>query len=117
MDGEARAVQWLRALEGPGVRALAPELFFAELGNALLGYVNAGRLLLEEAEARLELGLSLPLEVTSVSELTPSAFRVAAERGLTVYDACYAVLAEAEGAVLVTADGALAAAVSRSELV
>jgi predicted nucleic acid-binding protein len=35
---------------------------------------------------------------------------------LSVYDACYAVLAEAEDAVLVTADRRLAAAVTEAEL-
>jgi predicted nucleic acid-binding protein len=34
-----------------------------------------------------------------------------------VYDACYAVVAEIEEAVLVTADRLLAAAVERSELI
>jgi predicted nucleic acid-binding protein len=116
-DREPRAIAWLSALEGPRIRALAPDLFFAELGNAFLGSVRAGRLLLQEAEIALELGCSLPLEVTSLAELSPTAFRVAADRRLTVYDACYAVLAEAEDALLVTADGPLAAAVARSELV
>jgi predicted nucleic acid-binding protein len=42
---------------------------------------------------------------------------VARERELSIYDACYAVLAEGEDAVLVTADRRLAAAATRAELV
>ncbi len=117
VDREARAVEWVGALDDPQVRAVVPELHFAELGNALLGYVRAGRLTLHQAAVRLELGCSLPLEARSLQELSLPAMRVGAERGLTVYDACYAVLAEVEDAVLVTADRRLAESVSRSELV
>ena len=116
-DRAARAIEWVSTLDEPQVHALVPELFFAELGNALLGYVRAGRLTLEDAEVRLDLGCGLPVEVRSLLELAPPAMRVGAERGLTVYDACYAVLAEVEDAVLVTADRHLAESVRRAELV
>ena len=49
--------------------------------------------------------------------LAEPAVGFAISQGLSVYDACYAVLAEAEDAVLVTADRRLAAAATRAELV
>jgi len=50
------------------------------------------------------------------AELAPASFAVALERGLSVYDACYAVAAEVERALLVTADRQLAEAATSSEL-
>jgi predicted nucleic acid-binding protein len=51
------------------------------------------------------------------SKIIKPAVGVAVSRGLTVYDASYALPAEAEDAVLFTADRRLAAAVPRAELV
>jgi predicted nucleic acid-binding protein len=93
-----------------------PDLVFAEIGNALAGYVRAKKLTLQGAREALEFAVRLPRHVLPVGELAAAALVVAVSRGLSVYDACYVVLAEAEDAVLVTADQRLAAAVSRSEL-
>jgi predicted nucleic acid-binding protein len=115
-DGEPAAARWVdRALDEIAVSV--PSLVFAEVGNALAGYVRAARLPAKGALERLEFTVRVPQRVIEVGELAPSALGLALERGLSVYDACYAVLAEAEDAVLVTADGRLAAAVSRAELV
>jgi predicted nucleic acid-binding protein len=115
-DGEPTAMQWI----GRAVRDLevsVPSLVFAEVGNALVGYVRGAQLSREGALKRLDFTLRVPREVRDVGTLAPAALGVAVSRGLTVYDACYAVLAEAEDAVLVTADRRLAAAVPRAELV
>jgi predicted nucleic acid-binding protein len=60
--------------------------------------------------------LRLPLAAVSTKELVSEATALSSARGLSVYDACYAVLAEANDAVLVTADSKLAAACAQSEL-
>jgi predicted nucleic acid-binding protein len=73
-------------------------------------------LTLDGALRRISLFLRMPLEVRELQILIEPAVGLAISRGLSVYDACYAVLAEAEGAVLVTADRRLAAAVTRGEL-
>jgi predicted nucleic acid-binding protein len=115
-DVEPASARWVeRALDEIAVSV--PSLVFAEVGIALAGYVRAARLPAKGALERLELTLRVPRRVVEVSQLVPSAFGLSLERGLSVYDACYAVLAEAEGAVLVTADRRLASAVTRAELV
>jgi predicted nucleic acid-binding protein len=115
-DREPAAADWLgRALDD--VEVSVPSLVFAEVGNALTGYVRRARLPAKGALDRLEFTLRVPRRVIEVGELAPAAFGLAISRGLSVYDACYAVLAEAEDAVLVTADRHLAAAVTRAELV
>jgi predicted nucleic acid-binding protein len=115
-DSEPAAARWVdRALDEIAVSV--PSLVFAEVGNALAGYVRAARLPARGALERLEFTVRVPRRVIEVGELAPSAFGLSLERGLSVYDACYAVLAEAERAVLVTADRGLAAAVTRAELV
>jgi predicted nucleic acid-binding protein len=74
-------------------------------------------LTLDGAVRRVAFALRIPLEVRELRLLIAPAVGVAISRRLSVEDACYAVLAEAEDAVLVTADRRLADAVSRAELV
>lgn len=113
--GEPAAISWLdRAVEE--LEVSVPDLVFAEVANALAGYVRAATVTAEEALEHLEFVVRLPRHVRPTGELAPGALALAVSRSLSVYDACYAVLAEAEDAVLVTADRRLAAAVSRSEL-
>jgi predicted nucleic acid-binding protein len=115
-DSEPAAARWVdRALDEVAVSV--PSLVFAEVGNAFAGYVRAARLPAKGALERLEFTVRVPRRVIGLGDLAPSALVVSLERGLSVYDACYAALAEAESAVLVTADRGLAAAVTRAELV
>lgn len=114
-DGQPAAADWVdRALDD--VAVVVPSLVFVEVGNAFAGYVRRARLSAEEALKRIELTLGLPRRVVEVGDLALPALSLALERGLSVYDACYAVLAEAEDAVLVTADRRLAAAVRQAQL-
>jgi predicted nucleic acid-binding protein len=66
------------------------------------------------AQAPLRKSPLCPRSVRTDSELAAAALGTAIERGLSVYDAAYAVLAEAEGALLVTADAGLAASTERA---
>ena len=92
------------------MRAVAPDLVYAEVANALLSYVRAGDLDSVDAQTALRLILEVPLRTVSLRMLAPDSLVLAEEIGLSVYDATYALLARATGATLVTADRRLAAA-------
>jgi predicted nucleic acid-binding protein len=59
----------------------------------------------------------LPLDVWRLEALAAPAFQTAITLGMSVYDACYVVIAQSLGATLVTADRRLATAVSDAELI
>ena len=99
------------------VSVAVPDLVFAEIGSALGVYVRDSTLTLDGALRRIGLVRRIPLEIRDLQVLAEPAVGFAISQGLSVYDACYAVLAEAEDAVLVTADRRLAAAATRAELV
>jgi predicted nucleic acid-binding protein len=117
LDQGEEAATWVGRLEDADFVAAVPDLLFPEVGQALIGYVKRGRMNLSGAQEQLDFVCELPFNVFPTSQLVVSAVAVAEARKLSVYDACYAVLAEVEQAVLVTADRRLAAAVTRAELV
>ena len=110
------ARKWLDALEAEELDGHVPELVYAEVGNSLLKYVRAQQMNVGDAVAALATVAALPLRAHRLGELAPSALALAVETGLSVYDCCYAVLAESLDAPLVTADRRLAAAVPLAEL-
>jgi predicted nucleic acid-binding protein len=113
---EVAAAAWVEAAVGGQVRATAPDLVYAEVANALLGYVRAGRMAPEDAGIALRLILELPLRTVSLKTLAADALALAQEIGLSAYDAAYVVLSEATSATLVTADRRLAETVKRVAL-
>jgi predicted nucleic acid-binding protein len=114
---ETPAVEWLRRALRREVVVTVPDLVFVEVGNALCVYARHATLTLTGALGRAAFVRRLPLEVRGHQALIEPAVGLAISRGISVYDACYAALSEAEDAVLVTADARLAAAVRRAELV
>jgi predicted nucleic acid-binding protein len=117
VDEDEKPALWVARIDDAAFVASAPDLIFAEVGQALFGYVESGHVSIDKTREYLDFVCALPLHVRPTRELVPTALEVARNRQLSIYDACYAVLAEAEDAVLVTADRRLAAAVSRAELV
>jgi len=111
-----RALDSIAAVGGGESDGVAPGLVWLEVANAFAGYVRHGRLTPGQARRARESTLHLPLRTTPSVELAAPSFAVALDRGLSVYDACYAVVAEVEQALLVTADRKLAEATSSSEL-
>ena len=111
------AREWTRAIERRTVRASAPDLIYAEVGQAVLGYVRSRRLDVGDAAEIVEAVQAFPLRVAPLDTVVRAALAVAIERELSVYDACYVALAEAAGATLVTADTRLGDAYDRVELV
>jgi predicted nucleic acid-binding protein len=110
------ARSWLEAVETDALDGHVPELAYAEVGSALAKYVRAGAVTAGDAGAALDSVTRLPLHAHRLGDLAPAALARALETELTVYDCCYAVLAEALEARLVTADTRLAAAVDGAEL-
>jgi predicted nucleic acid-binding protein len=116
-ERDAAAVEWVRRAMRREVTVAVPDLVFAEIGNALGVYVRDSTLTLDGAVRRVALVRRIPLEVRTLEVIVEAALGVAISRGLSIYDACYAVLAEAEDALLVTADRRLADSVTRAELI
>jgi predicted nucleic acid-binding protein len=111
-----RALDWIAAVGSGESDGVAPDLLWLEVANAFAGYVRRGRLSPEQGRRAVASALHLPLRTIPSAELAAASFAVALQRGLSVYDACYAVVAEVEQALLVTADRQLAEATSSSEL-
>jgi predicted nucleic acid-binding protein len=90
--------------------AAALDLAFYEAADALWKRVRRGDMEPGRAEAALGeiLEFLRSVEVRAYGEVAREAFRKAVDRGVTVYDAAYAALAEVLGGVLITLDGELA---------
>jgi predicted nucleic acid-binding protein len=116
VDRELAAAEWVEAAARRTIDVAVPALIFVEVAQAFAGYVRSGRVSRPEAVETLALVGDLPLRVHALRTLVGGALHVALERRLSVYDGCYAALAQASGATLVTADRRLAAAVDPSAL-
>lgn len=108
-DGNEQARTWVERAWAGDVTLVAPELILVEVANALLKYVRAGDLTVEEA-LRGFADLQQIVRTVPLAAVVPSAFELGLERGLSAYDAAYLQMAEGEGIPLVTADRQLAAA-------
>jgi predicted nucleic acid-binding protein len=90
---------------------------WAEVASALRRYVQTGAMTRRHAHEVLAYALGLRLAVRPLRGLAAPVLDRALAGDLSVYDACYVVLADALGATLVTADRTLAAAAGRAELI
>ena len=109
-DSDATA----RLLEERDVAFHVPELFDAELGNALWKRVRRGDLAAKDAAAAVVLIAQIPATRHRHAGLLEGAMTLALELSITVYDALYVALAIALDARLVTADRWLAERASRN---
>ena len=105
-----------RALAGSGTQLIAPDLIFAEVASVAVKRLRRGDISLSLAEAMVGSLASLISEAVPIAGLANRAFKLAADHGLSAYDATYVALAEKRGCDLVTADLRLIALVSRSGL-
>ncbi|MGC1376112.1 MAG: type II toxin-antitoxin system VapC family toxin [Anaerolineales bacterium] len=81
-----------------------PDLFYIECTNILLKYSRRFGRPLKDSQADLADLRTLALKSTSTADLMEDALLLAQAKGLSAYDACYAVLAQRLGIPLVTAD-------------
>jgi predicted nucleic acid-binding protein len=96
--------------------AVVPALWHIEVGNGLLVQERRGRLMAGMAKRIIRHLQRMPIMTDAETSLHAwdASFALAAELGLTLYDACYLELAIRVGLPLASFDGALRrAAVSR----
>jgi predicted nucleic acid-binding protein len=116
VDQSPQARSWTRRLDEE-IYGYAPDLLWLEVASALRRYVGTGSMTLKQAHTVLAYASGLRLENQPLRGLAAPALDSAVVHGLSVYDACYVVLADALDATLVTADRNLAAAAGRAELI
>lgn len=97
--------------DDPQTEIHVPDLFYIECANILLKYTRRFDRPLEDSLADIKDLSNLALQVTSTSELIEDAIKLADQKSLTAYDACYAVLAQKLGLPLITADTPMANAI------
>lgn len=117
VPGEAVSRAWVGAVERGEVEGHVPDLAYAECASAVGTYVRAKHLDLEAAADTLSGIAELPLVSHSLARLARPSLTLSFERGLSAYDATYAVLAEILAVPLITADRRLAAAVPNAQLI
>ncbi|MCA1734458.1 MAG: type II toxin-antitoxin system VapC family toxin [Acidobacteria bacterium] len=95
---------------------LAPDLYTAEVANALWKYVVAGELEIAQATELLETALALIDRFVASDSIIHEALREAAASGHPVYDLLYAVTARREGATVLTSDRRLQKLLTRMQI-
>lgn len=85
-------------------RVTVPDLYFAEVANALWKYVRAGEITIDDGQALLEAASALADESLPLNELATEALATAVAFDHSVYDALYAVTARRCGAAVCTID-------------
>jgi predicted nucleic acid-binding protein len=105
-----------RQLLDESLELVAPDLVYAEAGNAVLKRVRMRQLEAPIARRMVADIATIALQPVPSQVLLKDAMGVAISAGITVYDALYLALAVRLETQLVTADARLSATVSRSPL-
>jgi predicted nucleic acid-binding protein len=95
---------------------MAPDLFVAEVCNAIWKYRKADLLPMVRCEKALDHALGLPDQLESSMGLHREAFALAVRHIHPVYDALYLVLARRNNAAILTLDRRLAELAQKLEL-
>jgi predicted nucleic acid-binding protein len=116
VDHDPEALDWLGRIARDEVRAACPDLLYAQVADAVLVRHRAGGLTRSQAQDVIDAAVTAPFAAEPLGALAAPAWSVAKERGLSVYDACYVVLAETMDAALITADRHLASTTANAVL-
>lgn len=103
-EHHTEAIVLRSALEDGKVEMHAPATILAEALNALWQQYRRGNISREEVREGWNLLSDLPLSLYTIEDLMPRAAEITVETGVIVYDALFVALAEATGAVMITAD-------------
>lgn len=107
------AVKWLLPEEHSGTaeklltngtELLVPDLFYAEVANALWKRVIAGEMEVDKAHEALTKLRKIAIRVVPVASVLDEALMIAIEHRRTVYDSAYLAVALRNDALLATAD-------------
>jgi predicted nucleic acid-binding protein len=115
-EGNPYADELLERLISEG--AVVPPIWPLEIGNVLLVALRRGRIRQEEFEAMVERLTRLPIEVDieATDHALAGVLLLAAQLGLTTYDAAYLDLAQRRNLPLATLDKRLRAACDAAKL-
>jgi predicted nucleic acid-binding protein len=94
---------------------IAPDLAYAEIGNAVWKRAMQGELSAQEATEALEAAAGAYTSLIPVAELAIRATEIAIQLKHPIYDCFYLALAERERAPLISADKRLLAASKRAK--
>ena len=98
-----------RAFADSDVRFVAPDFVLVELTNVAVKRLRRREISRELAERMTATSRSLFRELASAGSLMGRAFELAADHGLSTYDAVYVALGEARGCDVITSDSQLIA--------
>lgn len=110
-----QALSLIELATAEGSRCLCPDSFDAECAAGITRAVRRGRIQRESGERAWVRLAALPLERHPCQLLGLDALRIAADSGISAYDAMYVALSKAEGLPLVTADARLVRALANTE--
>lgn len=114
-EQDSSVAERLIALHRTGVVDLiAPQYILVESANVLWKQLQRRNLLSEEAAASFAALRNLSIRLVPDAELVESALTIAADNGITVYDALFCALAVRESVPLITSDHALVRRVAGS---
>jgi len=110
-----QALSVIERATADGSRCLCPDSLDVECAAGITRAVRRGRIRRESGEqAWLQL-VALPLERHPCRVLGMDALRIAADCGISAYDAMYVALSSAEGLPLMTADARLVRALAGTQ--
>lgn len=115
-DLAEEAQRVLDAARDGDAELLAPTLILPEFRHALTRRVRREEITASDAQEMWESFGDWPLDYFEIGPLVPRAAEISVKTGCTVYDAIFVALAEADGVVVLTADGKLVKALDGTDL-